>query len=136
VRRQHRPLSVISFDIDMFKLINDSHGHAAGDEVIKAAARVSRDAVREIDFVARIGGEEFAILLPGSTVEQAAATAERLRELVIAEKVFYQGKELAFTASFGVAELKDGDQSFEALLQRADEMMYRAKNLGRNRVAA
>jgi diguanylate cyclase (GGDEF)-like protein len=120
----------------MFKLINDSHGHAAGDEVIKAAARVSQDAVREIDFVARIGGEEFAILLPGSTVEQAAATAERLRELVIAEKVFYQGKELAFTASFGVAELKDGDQSFEALLQRADEMMYRAKNLGRNRVAA
>ncbi|MFC7287518.1 diguanylate cyclase [Herminiimonas glaciei] len=136
VRRLHQPLSVISFDIDLFKQINDNHGHAAGDEVIKAAARVSRNAVREIDFVARIGGEEFAILLPGSTIEQAAATAERLRELVIAEQVSYQGKQLAFTASFGVAQLKDSDQSFEALLQRADEMMYRAKNLGRNRVAA
>ncbi|ABR90640.1 diguanylate cyclase [Janthinobacterium sp. Marseille] len=136
VRRLHQPLSVISFDIDLFKQINDNYGHAAGDEVIKAAARVSRNAVREIDFVARIGGEEFAILLPGSTIEQAAATAERLRELVIAEQVSYQGKLLAFTASFGVAQLKDSDQSFEALLQRADEMMYRAKNLGRNRVAA
>lgn len=136
VRRLHQPLSVISFDIDLFKQINDNHGHAAGDEVIKAAARVSRNAVREIDFVARIGGEEFAILLPGSTIEQAAATAERLRELVIAEQVSYQGKQLAFTASFGVAQLKDSDQSFEALLQRADEMMYRAKNMGRNRVAA
>lgn len=136
VRRNHHPLSMISFDIDMFKLINDNYGHAAGDEVIKAAASVSKNAVREIDFVARIGGEEFAILLPGSTLEQAAATAERLRELVNTTEIYYQGKKLAFTASFGVAQLKDSDQSFEALLQRADEMMYRAKNLGRNRVAA
>ncbi|RQO36373.1 GGDEF domain-containing protein [Herminiimonas sp. KBW02] len=136
VRRHHQPLSMISFDIDLFKLINDNYGHAAGDEVIRAAASVSRNAVREIDFVARIGGEEFAILLPGSTAEQAAATAERLRELVIAEEIHYQGKKLAFTASFGVAQLKDSDPSFEALLQRADEMMYRAKNMGRNRVAA
>lgn len=136
VRRNHHPLSMISFDIDLFKLINDNHGHAAGDEVIKAAAQVSRNAVREIDFVARIGGEEFAILLPGSTLEQAAVTAERLRELVNAEEVHYQGKRLTFTASFGVAQLRDSDQSFEALLQRADEMMYMAKNLGRNRVAA
>ncbi len=136
VRRHGQPLSMISFDIDLFKLINDNHGHAAGDEVIKAAATVSRNAVREIDFVARIGGEEFAILLPGSTAEQAAATAERLRELINAEEVYYQGKKLAFTASFGVAQLRDTDQSYEALLQRADEMMYTAKNMGRNRVAA
>lgn len=136
VRRLHQPLSMISFDIDLFKLINDNHGHAAGDEVIKAAANVSRNAVREIDFVARIGGEEFAILLPGSTAEQATATAERLRELIIAEEIYYQGKKLAFTASFGVAQLRESDQSYEALLQRADEMMYMAKNMGRNRVAA
>ncbi|MNR83769.1 putative diguanylate cyclase YedQ [compost metagenome] len=136
VRRYHQPLSVISFDIDLFKLINDTHGHAAGDEVIKAAARISRHAMREIDFVARIGGEEFAILLPGINLEQAEVTAERLRELIVAEDICYQGKKLRFTASFGVAQLRDDDPTFEALLQRADEMMYMSKNMGRNQVSA
>lgn len=134
--RSQEALSLISFDIDLFKLVNDTYGHAVGDEVIKAAAKVAKNAVREIDFVARIGGEEFAILLPGTNLDEASTTAERLRVLVENHQIACQGKNLPFTASFGVVQLNDNDQSFEALLQRADEMMYMSKRAGRNTVSA
>lgn len=134
--RNQEPLSVILFDIDLFKLINDTYGHALGDEVIKAAARVTKTAVREIDFVARIGGEEFAILLPGSTLEEAVVTAERLRLLIEAQHICPREQDVPFTASFGVVQLNENDASFEALLQRADEMMYMSKKAGRNTVSA
>ena len=111
-RRYQQPLSVIMFDIDLFKRINDDYGHAAGDEVIRMAANVAKDAVRDVDFVARIGGEEFAILLPAVTVEQAVVTAERLRVMISDRQINYRGKVVAFTASFGVAQLNESDHDF------------------------
>lgn len=134
-QRYQQPLSMILFDIDLFKQINDSHGHAAGDAVIRAAASAVREAVREVDFVARVGGEEFAILLPGIHQAQAVTTAERLRELIATSVASHQGLQLNFTASLGVSECRLDDPGFGALLHRADQAMYLAKQRGRNRVA-
>lgn len=134
-QRYRQPLSMILFDIDSFKQINDSHGHAAGDVVIQAAAKVVQEAVREVDFVARIGGEEFAILLPGIHQAQAVTTAERLRELISDCVASHAALRLNFTASLGVSECRPEDPGFGALLHRADQAMYVAKQRGRNRVA-
>lgn len=134
-KRYRQPLSAVMFDIDRFKQINDTYGHAAGDSVLKTIANLAKEAVREVDFVARIGGEEFAILLPEVSVEQALVTAERLRERVAERNLDYKGQKLAFTASFGVTQLDEADQDFETVLHRADQAMYRAKKLGRNQVA-
>lgn len=134
-QRYPQPLSMILFDIDLFKQINDTHGHAAGDAVIRAAASVVREAVREVDFVARVGGEEFAILLPGIHQAQAVTTAERLRELIAECVATHQDLKLNFTASLGVSERRNDDPGFGALLHRADQAMYLAKQRGRNRVA-
>jgi len=134
-QRYRQPLSMILFDIDLFKQINDSHGHATGDAVIRTAANVVREAVREVDFVARVGGEEFAILLPGIHQAQAVTTAERLRELISSREVEHDGVKLNFTASLGVSECRMNDPGFGALLHRTDQAMYLAKQRGRNRVA-
>ena len=133
-RRYQQPLSVIMFDIDFFKKINDTYGHAAGDRVLKIVASAAKESVREVDFVARIGGEEFAILLPGVVAEQALVTAERLRERIAEQNLDYNGWLVTFTASFGVAQALEEDELFEALLQRADQSMYWAKKTGRNQV--
>lgn len=133
-RRYQQPLSVIMFDIDYFKKINDSFGHAAGDKVLKIVANVAKETVREVDFVARIGGEEFAIVLPGVVAAQALVTAERLRESIAGQCLDYHERSVRFTASFGVAQIQKEDQLFEALLQRADQCMYAAKQAGRNQV--
>lgn len=134
-QRYKQPLSMILFDIDLFKQVNDNHGHAVGDAVIRAAASVVREAVREVDFVARVGGEEFAILLPGIHQAQAVTTAERLRELIAERVASHQDLNLNFTASLGVSECRLDDPGFGALLHRADQAMYLAKQRGRNRVA-
>ncbi|QNP60863.1 sensor domain-containing diguanylate cyclase [Paenacidovorax monticola] len=135
-RRYDQPLSVMVMDIDLFKQINDTHGHAAGDIVIQTVAAVARESVRDADFVARIGGEEFCILLPDIHLEQAMVTAERLRERIARCTLEHGGHPLVCTASFGVSELAGTDLSFGALLQRADQAMYAAKQAGRNRVMA
>lgn len=132
--RYAQPLAAILFDIDLFKHVNDRHGHAAGDAVIRSAARLARECVREVDFVARIGGEEFIILLPGVSETQAAVTAERLRQAIVAERVEYEGLVLRFTASFGVSQLQAEDRGYQGLVHRADRAMYAAKLAGRNRV--
>jgi diguanylate cyclase (GGDEF)-like protein len=134
-RRYRQPLAMILLDIDFFKRINDGHGHAAGDAVIRAVADIAHETVREVDFVARIGGEEFAILLPGIGRAQAMVTAERLRECIAGRALEHDGMPLAFTASFGVAELEPDDVEFENLLRRTDQAMYVAKQAGRDRVA-
>ena len=135
IRRSSEPLCVIMIDIDNFKHINDTYGHPAGDAVIQAAARVCAESVREIDTVGRMGGEEFAIILP--LTDQAGATelAERLRGR-ISETVVPWGAdgEIRFTVSMGVAEFKPHVFDFASLLGMADQGLYRAKNLGRNRV--
>ncbi|WP_374318074.1 diguanylate cyclase [Aquabacterium sp.] len=134
VKRYGEPLAVIMFDIDLFKQINDVYGHAMGDLVIRLAAGLVKDAVRSVDFVARIGGEEFIVLLPEVNTAQAVVSAERLRERMAALEVGV--KKLRFTASFGVTEITEADESFGTVLQRVDQAMYRSKKAGRNQVTA
>ncbi|KQP46149.1 7TM diverse intracellular signaling domain-containing protein [Pseudorhodoferax sp. Leaf274] len=134
-RRYSHALAVLVFDIDLFKQVNDTHGHAAGDMVICAVAGIVRGAVREVDFVARIGGEEFAVLLPEVQLADAQRTAERLRELVADWRGAFDGRVLRCTASFGVSIVEQDDPGFDTVLQRADQAMYAAKQAGRDQVS-
>ena len=135
-QRYGQPLCVMLIDIDRFKQINDTHGHAAGDAVIRAVAAVARAVVRDTDFVARIGGDEFSILLPGIGLAQAVAAAERLCERMATTPVEHGGHVLAFTVCVGVSQLVAGDTGAGSLLQRADQALYAAKQAGRNQVAS
>ncbi|MEO6501611.1 MAG: sensor domain-containing diguanylate cyclase [Jatrophihabitantaceae bacterium] len=132
-RRTRTTLGVVMFDLDRFKQINDGYGHAAGDEVLRSVAGALRDTVRDTDICARVGGEEFVVLLPDAGLRDARLVAERLR-------IRFRDCEIAaigssVTASFGVAELQPSDATAESLLLRADQAMYRAKALGRDQVA-
>lgn len=130
-----RPFCLVMLDIDHFKRINDSHGHAAGDDAIRAAVAEIRRHLRASDSVGRIGGEEFAILLPDTTLGNAARIAERLRTgLAGATVPLPQGRSLGITASFGITEARPAQDTMEAILHRADQALYRAKALGRNRI--
>jgi diguanylate cyclase (GGDEF)-like protein len=121
------------FDLDYFKRINDTHGHAVGDEVLAEVARLCLEEVRAVDTVARLGGEEFVVLMPQASLENARLAAERLRRrLKRTWKV--AGAAVATSASFGVAELGGG--GFEAMMRCADSRLYRAKREGRDRVCA
>lgn len=133
-QRGGRPLAVAIGDVDHFKRINDHHGHAVGDTALRAIARVLRDGVREIDHVARWGGEEFLILLPATDGDEALRVCERLREDVhglSAKNV--AGAELGMSITVGVAVLQ-ADEPIEQALLRADRAMYEGKQAGRNRV--
>ncbi|KQW44436.1 MULTISPECIES: GGDEF domain-containing protein [unclassified Ensifer] len=134
-RNAGAPLSLILCDIDHFKAINDAHGHAAGDRVLATFAGVLRDSVREAYLVARIGGEEFAILLPGMDVDAAMAVAECIRERLAIHRFPVLGATESVTASFGLAQ-RDGSERFQAFSARADARLYRAKREGRDRVVA
>ncbi|HYD71198.1 diguanylate cyclase [Azospirillum sp.] len=135
VRRYDRPATVLMFDIDHFKRINDTHGHAAGDEALRHVAAVCRDLLRETDIVGRLGGEEFGILLPETDVPSAREAAERLRlALARAEIPRPDGGTLRLTASIGIAACMPGDAGIEQALSRADDALYHAKANGRNRV--
>ena len=127
-------LSVVLTDLDDFKLINDSFGHHAGDEVLLAFADLLRAHGRDVDVAARLGGEEFGILLPETGVEGASVVAERLRHSLSDRRIKIGDKmKVTVTASFGVAEHEEG-QSVDELLRAADSALYRAKELGKNRV--
>jgi len=129
------PLSLVLADLDDFKLVNDQFGHHAGDEVLQAFADVIRAHGRDVDVAARLGGEEFALLLPETALSGAAAGAERLCRSLSQLRIWLgEGLEVSVTASFGVAQLAD-DQSWDALLRAADAALYRAKEEGKNRVA-
>jgi diguanylate cyclase (GGDEF)-like protein len=132
-RRTGTPLSVVMFDLDRFKQINDSYGHAAGDEVLRCVASTLRATVRDGDLSARLGGEEFAVVLPDAGLQDARVVAERLRAQLRARTIPAIGSSV--TASFGVAQLQPADLTAESLLHRADQAMYRAKALGRDQVA-
>jgi len=131
-------LSLAIIDVDRFKAINDVIGHLAGDEVLRQLGDVLSSETRKDDVLARIGGEEFAILMPGHSLDSAAATCERLRAAVEAHRFVIEGHDepLAVTVSIGVAQwtevMKDGSDLF----RDADELLYRSKNAGRNRVCA
>lgn len=134
VKRSGMPLSFVAIDLDHFKEINDQHGHRAGDEVLSAFVALVRKDMRPTDLIGRLGGEEFAMMLPGTTREVAAEVAERLRQRVEGETVTVAGTHVRFTASFGVAQYgPDGDE-YESVVDAADGRMYRAKQLGRNQV--
>lgn len=133
-RDPHRGLALVIADVDRFKQVNDTYGHAAGDTVLKAVADLCRNAAGAADFACRLGGEEFAIALVGSTLEGAFDFAERLRRRVQSLDVTHAGRTMAVTSSFGVAAFEPADVDFKATLARADEALYRAKRGGRNRV--
>lgn len=132
-----RPVSIITFDFDNFKQVNDQYGHAAGDHVLKATCDLITGAfVRRNDLFARMGGEEFVIVLPDTSTEQAAIIAERLRRTLEETAFKYDGQEIRLTSSFGVCCATSAIEQPESLLLRADELLYRSKREGRNRVTA
>ncbi|MEG6504782.1 PAS domain-containing protein [Nitratidesulfovibrio sp. 1201_IL3209] len=132
-RRYGTPLALVSIDVDRFKRVNDTWGHAVGDEVLCALAAICRAEVRDVDTVGRIGGEEFAVLLPDTAPEEAMAVAERLRVSVQAAPLLTAAGPLSVTLSLGVAATPPCDGADE-LLREADRALYRAKAGGRNRV--
>ncbi len=127
------PVSVLSVDIDFFKKINDSYGHDVGDFILKECVKLLQDAFKsDNDFVARIGGEEFAIVLAGHNVEHAVKRAEDLMSRIRKEVFIEKNNELRFTASMGIAQLLEGE-SVDQLMKRADQALYDSKHNGRNR---
>jgi diguanylate cyclase (GGDEF)-like protein len=134
-RKQQSPLALLSLDLDFFKRVNDTYGHAIGDVVLVQAARLLKAAMRDGDLAARPGGEEFAALLPNTTLQNAMFVAERIRQGISTTPVLLQdGSSLSVTVSIGVALYHDDEYDLLAALERADQALYRAKEGGRNRV--
>ena len=126
--------ALLMLDIDHFKSVNDGFGHAVGDAVLRHLAALMRDGQRKVDVLGRMGGEEFAVLLPGATLDAAGRYAERLRESVAASPLCEYERSIGITISVGIAQIQPCDASGEAALIRADQALYRAKAQGRNRV--
>lgn len=134
-QRNGRDLAAILLDIDSFKHINDAYGHAAGDAALTAVARAVSQAIRQQDVAARWGGEEFILLLPETSLDEAAALAERLRAAIAAIRLEHAGAEIAMTASFGVAQREPHYPNLDALISAADKYLYQSKAGGRNRIS-
>ena len=132
--RQHHVLAVIVMDLDHFKQINDRWGHHAGDAVLVHVAKLLRERLRESDWAFRIGGEEFCLFLPMASPDGAAAAAEALRRQIAEHPCDAEGQRIPLSASIGLVLYPDNAGAFEQLLSLADARMYRAKQLGRNRV--
>ncbi|MSP23844.1 MAG: GGDEF domain-containing protein [Myxococcales bacterium] len=133
--RYERALGLVLFDIDHFKKVNDSFGHLAGDEVLRQMSAIVHDVVRKEDVFARVGGEEFALLVPEGTVAGTALLAERLRERIAAHEVLVSGHSLRVTCSFGIAHPNSTDATTaHSMYDEADRALYAAKHGGRNRV--
>lgn len=128
------PVCLMMIDIDHFKMINDTYGHYTGDLALSHIAKLLKNNIRESDILARWGGEEIAILLPKTNIDQALVVSEHLRKIIEKTPLIHDGTTISITASFGVSMLKDGD-SLETLFKRADKCLYIAKNQGRNRIA-
>ena len=122
------------FDIDSFKKINDTYGHDAGDSVLQCFAKTLQENVREVDIAARLGGEEFGILMPNTKAKEAVILAERLRLAIETKDCTVQNQSMHLTISVGVAIFNKEMSDLDALLKNADTAMYQAKNKGRNRV--
>jgi diguanylate cyclase (GGDEF)-like protein len=132
--RDQRAFCLLLLDIDLFKAINDRHGHPGGDQVLKRVAEVIRRHLSDAVWGARIGGEEFALVMPGATLAAGFALAERLREAIAAERIELAGESHSVTISIGIAEWSSGKVSYSDLMRAADHQLYRAKSGGRNRV--
>jgi len=132
--RYERAFALIFFDIDHFKRVNDTYGHLAGDAILRQLAGAIRNHVRRDDIVARIGGEEFAVLLPEVTIQGGIEVARKLRELIEASAFWFEGTKIDVTISLGVAQWGPGVRTGQELVKLADEKLYEAKRSGRNRV--
>ena len=132
-RRGGHPLALALGDIDFFKKINDSYGHAAGDHILQSVSNLLQGAVRDYDYVARWGGEEFILLLPDTDLVLAARIVERLRELVASSHHSFEGRTIPVTMTFGIAQFA-AEENWHMIVARADEALYRGKKDGRNRV--
>ncbi len=133
-RRYQRPLSLVMFDLDHFKKVNDRFGHGTGDELLRQVAESAAGQLRETDVLARYGGEEFVVLLPELTYGEALGVAEKLRVGIGSCRLDVGDDVLICTASFGVSSLLPEDKDFRNILDRADKGLYQAKAKGRNRV--
>jgi two-component system cell cycle response regulator len=134
--RHHTPLSLVMFDIDLFKRINDTHGHLAGDHALATLAQVVSETIRQEDVFARYGGEEFAVICRGIDLSGAQVFGERIRRSVDGQAFVYNGIDIKVTVSVGVAAHADGMKEPAELVGAADDALYQAKRLGRNRVVA
>lgn len=132
--RYERPISMLMIDADHFKRVNDTYGHDVGDTVLAALANMMRQSARKQDFVARLGGEEFAVLLPETPQDKAMEMAERLRAKIEASHIETSAGTLRITVSIGVATYRKEDGGINRLLKRADDGLYEAKQSGRNRI--
>jgi diguanylate cyclase (GGDEF)-like protein/PAS domain S-box-containing protein len=135
-QRNNQPLALMMLDIDEFKKVNDSYGHEAGDQALQQVAAVMKSSLREIDLLGRLGGEEFAVLLPDTSEQDAVVLAERVRQSIANMSFETPGQVLSnpITISIGVAVISDEMSSIDDLLRKADAALYRAKQSGRNRV--
>jgi diguanylate cyclase (GGDEF)-like protein len=136
ILRKPAELSVAMFDVDHFKRVNDTHGHAVGDVVLHKIAQVARESLRPGDLIARVGGEEFALLLPGAGVAEAVSIAERIRASISQTVVVVGAATVRVTSSFGVATFDPAKDTLDHALSRADRALYAAKLAGRDRVLA
>jgi diguanylate cyclase (GGDEF)-like protein len=133
-RRETAPLSLLMIDLDHFKQINDTWGHAAGDDVLRHFSRIAVAPLRATDLIARIGGEEFAVLLPNTGLEGATEVALRILDVVRQQCVEFGSEQICYNVSIGAAILAPGETRYDSLLKRADAALYRAKETGRNQV--
>lgn len=132
-QRFHFEAGMLMLDLDHFKNVNDTYGHDCGDEVLKDFAHKAKSCLREVDYFGRLGGEEFAILLPVTDKNGAMVVAERIRKTIETGEIRLNGQPFKYTVSIGVTLLHNGETK-EDLLKRADQAMYEAKMSGRNRV--
>ncbi|MBT4518993.1 MAG: GGDEF domain-containing protein, partial [Halieaceae bacterium] len=134
-RRSNKPFSIVMLDIDYFKKINDTYGHPAGDKALQAVSSTIEKVARVSDVPGRIGGEEFGLILPETTTQQAQLLAERLRQSISDLIVSRDQSSFKLTASLGVAQSTESDRSIDDIMVRADRALYDAKEQGRNRVS-
>ena len=133
-KKRPRPLSLLAIDADHFKKVNDTYGHATGDEVLKHLSKILQDNVRTMDIVARLGGEEFGALLPSTDIEGAVKIAERIRASIAEAEFQVNGHVIRYTVSIGVSAVDEHVTGVDMLLKLADDALYVSKNQGRNRV--
>lgn len=132
VKRNKQPCSVVMFDIDHFKKVNDTYGHQAGDEVIRRTSKLLKEMMRKSDIAGRYGGEEFAVILPDTCSANALVFTERLRQRIEMEVVEYEEFKIKITISLGISELTEDCESYQAWLEQSDKALYVCKESGRN----
>lgn len=132
--RHRRPLAIIMLDVDEFKAVNDRYGHSMGDSALIELTVICANNIRHADFIGRLGGEEFAVCCPDADLAGAERMAERIREAIDQQPIYHHEHSCSMTVSLGVTAFRDSDANLEEFLERADRLLYQAKEQGRNRV--